>query len=79
MNLRQILEMHGVSEHDIEEAVEQARQATRFVHSASGVLVEVLSRVAMRVEKEKPRAVIAKGAFLLQKVHEGSETLLKKR
>jgi hypothetical protein len=79
MNLRVFLQAQGLSASDIDEAIAQARLATRVVQTASGALVEVLTRAALRVQNERTKLVLVKGAAVVQKVQEGAATLLKER
>ena len=76
MNLRLFLQAQGLSARDIDEAVREARQATRMVQTASGALVEVLTRAAYRFEGERARKILAVGATVAQKVHDGLSEML---
>jgi hypothetical protein len=79
MNLRLMLKAQGVSPSDIDEAVENARKATRVVQLASGALVEVFTRAASRVKNERAKLILVKSTMVIQKVNEGAATLLRKQ
>lgn len=77
--LRIFLQTQGLSARDIDDAVKEARKATRVIHFASGATVEVITRVTRKVQNEKVKAILAKGATVLQTVHNGTGQMLKKR
>jgi len=79
MNLRLFLQSQGLSARDIDEAVAQARLATRVVHTASGALVEVFTKAATRVEGERTKKALVVGATVARKVHDGLSGMLQKR
>lgn len=78
-NLRAFLQLQGLSARDIDDAVREARQATRVVHTASGALVEVFTRAAHRVEGERTKKALAVGAKVAQRIHDDLSTMLAKR
>ena len=79
MNLRDFLQAQGLSARDINEAVNEARKATRVLHFASGASVQVFTKVAARIEHPKVKAVLFKTAVVAAKVHEGTGAILRKR
>jgi hypothetical protein len=79
MNLRAFLQTQGLTARDIDEAVREARKATRVIHFASGASVEVFTKAAARIEHPKVKAALFKSAVVAAKVHEGTRELLRKR
>ncbi len=79
MNFRTILLAQGLTEKDIEEALQEARQATRVVHSLSGLAVEVFTKVAAKAPPGRKQLILVKGALVAQKVQASAELMLKKR
>jgi len=77
--LRLFLQAQGLSARDIDEAVNEARKATRVIHFASGATVEVITRVTQKVQNEQVKKMLAKGVNALQTVHKGTGKMLQKR
>lgn len=77
-HLRTFLQAQGLSARDIDEAVNEARKATRVIHFASGATVEVITRATSKVRSERVKAILAKGATVLQTVHDGTGKMLRR-
>lgn len=78
-HLRDFLKMQGLTAKDIDEAVKEARKATRVLHFASGASVEVFTRIAAKVDNPKVKSALFRSAVVASKVHEGVGAMLKKR
>jgi ribosomal protein L12E/L44/L45/RPP1/RPP2 len=79
MSFRAFLQSQGLSEKDIDEVIEEARNATEVAHSVSGMVSGFLQVRMQRTENEKVKKLLGIGATIAGKVHDGSAELLKKR
>jgi hypothetical protein len=80
MNFRHLLELQGVSTRDLADALTKSRQATRWIRSASGVVVEVLTHARARVRPGgKPALVLEKGRAIAAEIHRGTNGMLERR
>jgi hypothetical protein len=79
MNFRELLLSQGLSPKDIDEAVREARRATRMLHFASGASVQVFTRAASRIEHPKLKQAMTTTANAVRTFHVGLGEMLCKR
>jgi hypothetical protein len=80
MNFRHLLELQRIPARDLADALTKSREATRFIRSASGVVVEVLTHARARVRTGgKPALVLEKGRAIAAEIHRGTTDMLERR
>jgi hypothetical protein len=80
MNLRSFLEMSGVSEKDLKEAVRDARQTTRSVARFMGVAEVILEKAEQRLlPGKKSHAAVVLAKKMVGHVKRGAQTMVNER
>jgi hypothetical protein len=80
MNLRDLLYELGVGPQDLKDAVRQARNATRTVHTFSSVAVQLLERASKKPELgNQTKKVVVFGLKAAEKVQVASGAMLGKK
>jgi hypothetical protein len=80
VNFRDVVRASGVSPRDLSNAVQKARQTTRTIRTASGVLVEVLTRVGQKTTPgTRTDRVVQKSTSIVVHIHAGLSSMLGER
>lgn len=74
--LRLFLEAQGLSQKDIEEALEESRNVTRVVQAVSGKAVEVFIKLASKTTNPKLVKGLTVASMLLGKLEAGAGEML---
>jgi len=77
MNFRWFLESQGLTNKDIDEAVNEARQAVRVARGGADFAATLFEKLATKSKPGKKQQVLAIGALLAGKLRDGANDMLK--